>query len=118
MDLIPTLTSTLFLDRCPATFTKSWNIISLLRLLKKAVNFLFRTSGLLAISVYRSIGTAWLGGACRFEPSCSEYAAEAFREFEPYQALTFSLRRICRCRPGGGCGYDPLPYRGHHERSK
>lgn len=63
------------------------------------------------IAVYRSVGSAWLGGACRFEPSCSEYCTQAFKNHSFITAIYLSLKRLSRCRPGGGFGYDPLPQR-------
>lgn len=64
---------------------------------------------LLALGLYRTIGTTHLGGACRFEPSCSEYALEAIQTHPPLKALNLTIRRIGRCRPGGPWGYDPVP---------
>ena len=69
----------------------------------------FKTLALVFIGFYRSLGTSWLGGGCRFEPSCSDYANEAFRKHSPYIASSLVLRRLCKCRPGGPCGYDPVP---------
>jgi hypothetical protein len=48
-------------------------------------------------------------GKCRFTPTCSAYALEAFQEFGIYKAFFLSTKRICRCHPLGGFGYDPLP---------
>ena len=50
-----------------------------------------------------------LGNACRFAPSCSEYAAEALIAHGPMRGSALTLRRLCRCRPGGPSGYDPVP---------
>ncbi len=50
-----------------------------------------------------------LGNACRFAPSCSEYAAEALIAHGPVRGSGLALRRLCRCRPGGPSGYDPVP---------
>lgn len=61
------------------------------------------------IGIYRSLGSAWLGGACRFEPSCSEYCSQAFQKHSFIKAFQLSIIRLSRCRPGGGFGYDPLP---------
>lgn len=46
---------------------------------------------------------------CRFTPTCSEYALEAFRRHGPFRGLWLTLRRILRCHPWGGSGYDPVP---------
>lgn len=47
--------------------------------------------------------------SCRFTPTCSQYALEAFRKYGPVKGFWLSLKRILRCRPGGGSGYDPVP---------
>lgn len=46
---------------------------------------------------------------CRFLPSCSEYAREALLTHGLVAGGWLALRRICRCHPWGGCGYDPVP---------
>ena len=54
---------------------------------------------------------ALCGGACgcRFEPSCSQYCLEAVRRHGAARGLALGLRRVARCHPWGGCGYDPVP---------
>lgn len=78
-------------------------------MLLKTFNKTFRFLALFFIAAYRSVGSAWLGGACRFEPSCSDYCSEAFRNYSFIKATKLSFQRLGRCRPGGGFGYDPLP---------
>lgn len=51
----------------------------------------------------------FLGARCRHEPTCSEYAAEAFRRHHPWRAFWLSLSRLSRCHPWGSHGYDPVP---------
>lgn len=50
-----------------------------------------------------------IGGRCRFYPSCSHYCIEAFQTRNPLVAAWLSLRRLARCHPFGGHGYDPVP---------
>lgn len=50
-----------------------------------------------------------VGPACRFEPTCSHYAAEAIEVHGAAQGTWLAVRRLARCRPGGGTGYDPVP---------
>ena len=51
--------------------------------------------------------------ACRFEPSCSQYAVEALQRHGPWRGLGLTLRRLSRCHPitwlGGASGFDPVP---------
>jgi uncharacterized protein len=47
--------------------------------------------------------------ACRFVPSCSEYALEALQVFGARRGVSLILRRLVRCRPGGPFGLDPVP---------
>ena len=46
---------------------------------------------------------------CRFTPTCSQYALQAFRKHGPIKGLYLTVRRILRCHPWGGSGYDPVP---------
>ena len=47
--------------------------------------------------------------ACRFTPSCSVYAIEAIRKHGPFMGVYLAVKRILRCNPWGGSGYDPVP---------
>ncbi|MCK9628234.1 MAG: membrane protein insertion efficiency factor YidD [Bacteroidales bacterium] len=47
--------------------------------------------------------------SCRFTPTCSAYSLEAIRKHGPFKGLYLSVRRILRCHPWGGSGYDPVP---------
>lgn len=46
---------------------------------------------------------------CRFTPTCSQYAVEAIQKHGPLKGLYLAIRRILRCHPWGGSGYDPVP---------
>jgi putative membrane protein insertion efficiency factor len=52
-----------------------------------------------------------MGGHCRFQPTCSEYSIEAFRTHGAFKGGWLTIRRILRCHPFGGHGYDPVPPR-------
>jgi putative membrane protein insertion efficiency factor len=62
-----------------------------------------------AIQVYQNtIGPA-LPRACRFEPTCSRYAYTAIQRHGALSGTWLALRRLARCQPFGGSGYDPVP---------
>jgi len=49
------------------------------------------------------------GAGCRFTPTCSDYAAQAVTLHGPFKGTKLAIKRILRCHPWGGCGYDPVP---------
>ncbi|MCX7649498.1 MAG: membrane protein insertion efficiency factor YidD [Flavobacteriales bacterium] len=61
------------------------------------------------IRIYQVALSPWLAPSCRFTPTCSQYALEAFKIHPFFKALRLSLKRLWSCRPGGGRGYDPVP---------
>lgn len=64
---------------------------------------------LLPIYFYRFCISPLTPPSCRFTPTCSEYAVQAIRKHGPFKGLWLAMKRILRCRPGGGSGYDPVP---------
>jgi putative membrane protein insertion efficiency factor len=65
-------------------------------------------AALIIIGAYR-VMSANRSPACRFIPSCSEYAVESLQRFGLRAALPLVVRRLARCRPGGPFGLDPVP---------
>ena len=49
------------------------------------------------------------GSACRFTPTCSQYTIEALEKFGFVKGITLGLKRIIKCHPWGGSGWDPVP---------
>ena len=50
-----------------------------------------------------------IGNQCRFMPTCSDYGRDALLDHGPVRGGYLTLRRLCRCNPWGGSGYDPVP---------
>lgn len=79
----------------------------------------FRVSfAAVAHSVYKRVlspilhaGAGMAGGACRFQPTCSEYAAIALHEHGVVRGGWMALKRVLRCHPGCAGGFDPVPSR-------
>jgi putative membrane protein insertion efficiency factor len=61
------------------------------------------------IRTYQLTLSPWLGRDCRYMPTCSAYAAEAIRRFGPRRGAWLAIKRVGRCHPWGGAGYDPVP---------
>ncbi len=70
---------------------------------------MFRHGMSRAIRFYQRAVSPLTGPSCRFMPTCSEYAAGAIDRHGPLNGGWLAFRRILRCRPFGGQGYDPVP---------
>ena len=68
-------------------------------------------AGLIVIRAYQLVLAPFSGGACRFHPTCSEYAAAAVEEHGLRRGLWLSLGRVARCHPFAKPGLDPVPPR-------
>ena len=74
--------------------------------LKKMIAFPF----IVLIRIYQYVISPWMGASkCRFTPSCSHYTSEAIEKHGPIKGIYLGVKRLSKCRPGGGQGYDPVP---------
>ena len=62
------------------------------------------------IRAYRFVLSPWIGGSCRYWPTCSEYAHEAIELHGAVRGSWLVLGRIARCHPYGAGGVDPVPH--------
>tara|TARA_B100002052_G_C15780053_1_gene551143 strand:- start:144 stop:356 length:213 start_codon:yes stop_codon:yes gene_type:complete len=61
------------------------------------------------IRLYQKVISPYLPSACRYEPTCSEYSIEAMKRFGIIKGIFLTVKRLLRCNPLGGKGYDPIP---------
>ncbi|MEX2600526.1 MAG: membrane protein insertion efficiency factor YidD [Balneolaceae bacterium] len=61
------------------------------------------------VRIYQAVISPWLGPSCRYTPTCSEYMIEAISREGALRGGWAGLKRIGRCHPWGGSGYDPVP---------
>lgn len=61
------------------------------------------------VHTYRMVLSPVLPSACRYLPSCSEYAVEALQKHGPFGGMLLTVKRLARCHPWGHSGYDPVP---------
>ena len=76
-----------------------------IKILKKILIFPF----IFIIKVYQKFISPVLLPSCRFSPTCSQYSIEAINKHGFLKGLWLSLKRILKCHPFGGSGYDPVP---------
>lgn len=77
-----------------------------MKLIKQGVLFIFLT----LIRMYQLVISPMMGPSkCRYVPTCSEYAREALQKHGILKGLWLSIKRIARCAPWGGHGFDPVP---------
>ena len=61
------------------------------------------------VRAYQAMISPWLMPSCRYSPTCSEYAAQAIQKYGAFKGGWLALKRLLRCHPWGGHGYDPVP---------
>ena len=61
------------------------------------------------VRFYQTAISSWTPASCRFTPTCSAYAIEAIEKHGSVRGVWLALRRIGRCHPWGGYGFDPVP---------
>ena len=61
------------------------------------------------IRLYQVTLSPYIGRACRYTPTCSNYGIEAIRKHGPFKGSWLTLKRVLSCNPWGGSGYDPVP---------
>ncbi len=77
-----------------------------MELLKKIIALPF----VVLIKFYQYVLSPYLGGSkCRYTPSCSQYTMDAIKKYGPIKGIFLGAKRLSRCHPGGGHGYDPVP---------
>jgi uncharacterized protein len=64
---------------------------------------------ILLIKIYQWVISPWLGPKCRYTPTCSHYAEQALKKHGVIKGMWLAIKRIGRCHPWGGSGYDPVP---------
>jgi putative membrane protein insertion efficiency factor len=74
-------------------------------MISKAISWFF----ILLIKAYKVLISPWLGANCRYMPTCSQYGIEAIQKHGPFKGGWLAIKRIGRCHPWGGHGYDPVP---------
>ena len=67
-----------------------------------------KTAAVTAIRVYQQVVSPYLPSMCRYEPSCSQYAVDAIFRYGVFRGSWLGMRRVLRCTPVGGHGYDPV----------
>ena len=76
---------------------------------RKHIRRLAAAPFILLIYGYRYLISPLLGVNCRFTPTCSEYALDAFDKYGALRGGALTVKRMGRCHPWGGHGYDPVP---------
>lgn len=76
-----------------------------MRLLNQILSLPF----ILLIKLYQYGISPLIGPKCRYTPTCSHYGLAAFKKYGVLKGFYLTVRRVAKCHPWGGSGYDPLP---------
>ncbi len=89
-----------------------WKNIVFENPVSQIIRWVFRMFFILLVKIYQHLISPMLPNTCRYTPTCSQYAIEAFRTHGVMKALIFTIRRVISCNPWGGEGEDPVPPKG------
>ncbi|NOU18284.1 MAG: membrane protein insertion efficiency factor YidD [Bacteroidales bacterium] len=76
-----------------------------LLIISKAIVFI----PIVLIKIYQITISPFFPSSCRFTPTCSSYSIEAFKKHGLFRGVWLTVKRLMRCHPWGGHGYDPVP---------
>ncbi len=79
---------------------------------RQSINAITRLLGYVLIpfiKIYQYIISPVMGPKCRFVPTCSQYGEEALKKYGLFKGGWLLVKRLSKCRPGGGSGWDPVP---------
>lgn len=76
-----------------------------MRLLRRLGGYI----GIFIIKIYQLFLSPFFPPSCRYTPTCSQYGIEAMKKYGLFKGSWLTFKRISRCHPGGGSGYDPVP---------
>jgi putative membrane protein insertion efficiency factor len=80
----------------------------LMELYKSSVK-VFALPFILVIKIYQILISPLFPSSCRYTPTCSHYTLEALKKYGLLKGIWLGIKRISRCHPWGGSGYDPVP---------
>ncbi len=84
----------------------------LLHILKTGFHWVMKALGwvlIVPIMFYKKFISPLTPPVCRYTPTCSTYALQAIKKYGPFKGTWLAVKRILRCNPWGGSGYDPVP---------
>lgn len=61
------------------------------------------------IYMYQNLISPLIPARCRYTPTCSQYSKESIKKHGPFKGIVLTFKRIIKCHPWGGSGYDPIP---------